>query len=89
MPQEQAGFRKGKGTRDRIANLLWIMEKAREMQKDIFMCFIDYCKVFGCVDHNLLWRNLQELRITRHLIKLMNSLYAYQEATMRTEFGNT
>ena len=89
MPQEQAGFRKGRGTRDHIANLRWIMEKAREMQKDIFMCFIDYSKAFDCVDHDLLWKILQELGIPRHLIKLMNNLYTNQETTMRTEFGNT
>ena len=65
------------------------MKKAREMQKDIFMCFIDYSKAFECVDHDLLRRNLQELGIPRHLIKLMNNLYTNQEATVRTEFGNT
>ena len=78
LPQEQSGFRKGRGTRDYIANLRWMMEKAREIQKDIFMCFIDYSKAFDCVHHNLLWRNLQALGISRHLIKLMNNLYTNQ-----------
>ena len=89
LPQEQAEFCKGRGTRDHIANLRWIMEKAREMQKVIFMCFIDYSKAFDCVEHNLLQKKLQEVGLPRHLIKLMNNLYTNQEATMRTEFGNT
>ena len=89
MPQEQAEFRKGGGTRDHITNLRWMMEKAREMQKDIFMCFINCSEAFNGVDHDLLWKNLQGLGIPRHLIKLMNNLYTNQEATMMTEFGNT
>ena len=89
LPQEQAGFGKDGGSRDHIANLCWIMEKAREMQKDIFTCFVDYSKAFDGAEHDLLWRNLQELGIPRHLIKPMNNLYTNQEANMRTEFGNT
>ena len=76
-------FIKVKGLRNHIANLRWITEKAREMQKDIFMCFIDYSKAFDCVDHNLLWRNLQELGIPRHLVKLINNLYTNEDAAMR------
>ena len=78
----QAGFRKGRGTRDQIANICWIIEKAREFQKNI--CFIDYNKAFDCVDHNTLWKILQEMEIPDHLTCLLRNLYAGQEATVRT-----
>ena len=78
----QAGFRKGRGTRDRVANICWIIEKAREFQKNI--CFIDYTKTFDCVDHNKLWKILQEIGIPDHLTCLLRNLYAGQEATIRT-----
>ena len=80
----QAGFREGRGTRDQIANICWIMEKAREFQKNIYFCFIDYAKVFDCVDHNKLWKILQEMGIADHLTCLLRNLYAGQEATVRT-----
>ena len=80
----QAGFRKGKGTRDQIANICWIMEKAREFQKNISFCFIDYFKAFDCVDHNKLWKILHEMGIPDHLTCLLRNLYAGQEATART-----
>ena len=85
----QAGFRKGRGTRDQIANICWIIEKAREFQKNIYFCFIDYAKAFDCVDHNELWKILQEMGITDHLICLLRNLYAGQEATVRTGHGTT
>ena len=85
----QAGFRKGKGTRDQIANICWIIEKAREFQKSIYFCVIDYAKAFDCVDHNKLWRILQEMGIADHLIYLLRNLYAGQEATVRTGHGTT
>ena len=75
-----AGFRKGRGTRDQIANIHWIMEKAREFQKNIYFCFIDYAKAFDCVDHNKLWKILQEMGIPDHLTCLLRNLYAGQEA---------
>ena len=78
----QAGFREGRGTRDQIANICWIMEKAREFQKNIYFCFIDYAKVFDCVDHNKLWKILQEIEIPDHLTCLLRNLYAGQEATV-------
>ena len=81
FPDVQAGFRKGRGTRDQIANICWIMEKAREFQKNIYFCFIDYAKAFDCVDHNKLWKILQEMGIPDHLICLLRNLYAGQEAT--------
>ena len=84
----QAGFRKGRGTRDQIANIWWITEKAREVQKNIF-CFIDYAKAFYCVDHNELWKILKEMGIPDHLICLLRNLYAGQEATVRTGNGTT
>ena len=87
LPDVQAGFRKG--TRDQIANILWIMEKAREFQKNIYFCFIDYAKAFDCVDHNKLWKILQEMGITDHLTCLLKNLHAGQEATVRTEHGRT
>src|SRR5574338_30812 len=85
----QAGFRKGRGTRDQIANIRWIMEKAREFQKNIYFCFIDYAKAFDCVDHNQLWKILKEMGIPDHLICLLRNLYADQEATVRTGHGAT
>ena len=81
LPDVQAGFRKGRGTRDQIANIRWIMEKAREFQKSIYYCFIDYAKAFDCVDHNKLWKILKEMGIPDHLICLLRNLYAAQEAT--------
>ena len=84
LPDVQAGFRKGRGTRDQIVNILWIMEKAREFQKNIYFCFIDYAKAFDCVDHNKLWKILQEMEIPDHLTCLLRNLYAGQEATVRT-----
>ena len=85
----QAGFRKGRGTRDQIANIRWIMEKEREFQKNIYFCFIDYAKAFDCVDHNTLWKILQEMGIPDHLTCLLRILYAGQEATVRTGHGIT
>ena len=87
LPDVQAGFRKGRGTRDQIANILWIIEKAREFQKNIYFCFIDYAKAFDCVDHNKLWKILQEMGIPDHLTCLLRNLYAGQEATVRTGHG--
>ena len=84
-----AGFRKGRGTRDQIANMRWIMEKAREFQKNIYFCFIDYAKAFDCVDHNKLWKILQEMGIPDHLTFLLRNLYAGKEATVRTGHGTT
>ena len=89
LPYVQAGFRKGRGTRDQIANICWIIEKAREFQKNIYFCFIDYAKTFDCVDHNQLWKILKEMGIPDHLICLMRNLYAGQEATVRTGHGTT
>ena len=85
LPDVQAGFRKGRGTRDQIANICWIIEKAREFQKNI--CFIDYTKAFDCVDHNKVWDILQEMGIPDHLTCLLRNLYAGQEATVRTGCG--
>ena len=84
LPDVQAGFRKGRGTRDQIANIHWIIEKAREFQKNMYFCFIDYAKAFDCVDHNKLWSGN-----TRPLTCLLRNLYAGQEATVRTEHGTT
>ena len=89
LPDVQAGFRKGRGTRDQIANIRWIMEKAREFQKNICFCFIDYAKAFDSVDHNKLWKILKEIGITDHLTCLLRNLYAGQEATVRTGHGTT
>ena len=83
IPDVQAGFRKGRGIRDQIANIHWIMEK-REFQKNIYFCFIVYAKAFDCVDHNKLWKILQEMGIPDHLTCLLRNLYAGQEATVRT-----
>ena len=85
----QVGFRKGRGTRDQIANICWIMEKAREFQKNISLCFIDYAKAFDCVDHNKLWKILKEMGVPDHLTCLLRNLYAGQEATVRTGNGTT
>ena len=85
----QAGSRKGRWTRDQIANIHWIMEKVREFQKNIYFCFIDYAKAFDCVDHNKLWKILKEMGIPGHLIYLLRNLYAGQEATVRTRHATT
>ena len=87
LPDVQVGFRKGRGTRDQIANICWIMEKAREFQKNIYLCFIDYAKAFDCVDHNKLWKILKEMGIPDHLTCLLRNLYSGQEATVRTGLG--
>ena len=87
LPDVQAGFRKGKGTRDQIANICQIIKKAREFQKNIYFCFIDNVKAFDCVDHNKLWKILQEMEISYHLTCLLRNLYAGQEATVRTGHG--
>ena len=89
LPDVQAGFRKGRGTRDQIANIHWIIEKVRKLQKNIYFCFIDYTKVFDCVDHNKLWKILKEMGIPDHLTCLLTNLYAGQEATVRTGHGTT
>ena len=85
----QTRFRKGRGIKDQIANIHWIIEKAREFQKNIYFCFIDYAKAFDCVDHNKLWKILQEMGIPDHLNCLLRNLYAAQEATVRTGHGTT
>ena len=85
----QAGFRKGRGTRDQTATIHWIIEKAREFQKNIYCCFIDYAKAFDCVDHNKLWKILLEMGIPDHITCLLRNLYAGQEATVRTGRGTT
>ena len=89
LPDVQAGFRKGRGTRDQIANICWIIVKAREFQKNINFCFIDYAKAFNCVYHNKLWKILKEMGIPDHLICLLRNLCAGQEATVRTGHGTT
>ena len=89
LPDVQAGFRKGRGTRDQIANISWNVEKAREFQKNIYFRFIDYAKAFDCVDHNKLWTILKEMGIPDHLTCLLRNLYAGQEATVRTGHGTT
>ena len=89
LPDVQAGFRKGRGTRDQIANICWIIEKAREFQKNIYFCFIDYAQAFDSVDHNKLWKILKELGIPDHLTCLLRNLYAGQEETVRTGHGTT
>ena len=85
----QSGFRKGRGMRDQIVNICWIIKKAREFQKNIYFCFIDYAKAFHCVDHNKLWKSLKEMGIPDHLTCLLINLYAGQEATARTGHGTT
>ena len=87
FPPIQAGFRKGRGTKDQIANICWIMEKAREFQKNIYFCFIDYAKAFDCMDHNKLWIILKDMGIPDNLNCLLRNLYAGQEATVRTGHG--
>ena len=89
LPDVQAGFRKGRGTRDQIANTCWIIEEAREFQKNIYFCFIDYAKAFDCVDHNKLWKILKEIGIPDHLTCLLRNLYGGQEAIVRTRHGTT
>ena len=89
LPEVQAGFRKGRGTRDQIANIRWIIEKVKEFQKNIYFCLIDYAKAFDCVDHNKLWEILQEMEIPDHLTCLFRNLYAGQEATVRTGHRTT
>ena len=89
LPDVQAQFRKGRGIRDPIANICWIIKKAREFQKNIYFCFIDYAKAFDCVDHNQLWEILKEMGIPDHLTCLLRNLYAGQEATVRTGHGTT
>ena len=87
IPDVQAGFRKGRGTRDQIANIHWITEKARELQKNIYSCSIDCAKTFDCMDHNKLWKILKEKGISNNLTCLLRNLYAGQEATVRTGHG--
>ena len=87
LPNVQAGFRKGRGTRGQIANIHWIIEKAREFQKNIYVCFIDYIQAFNCEDHNKLWKILQEMGLPDHLSWLLKNQYAGQEAVVRTEHG--
>ena len=87
LPDVQAGFRKGRGTRDQIANICWITEKAKDFQKNIYFFFIDYAKAFDYVDHNKLWKILKEMEIPDHLAYLLKNLYAGQEATVRTRHG--
>ena len=89
LPDVQAGFRKGRGTRDQIANICWNVEKAREFQKNIYFCFIDYAKTFDCVDHKKLWKILKEMGIPDYLTCLLRNLFAGQEATVRTGHGTT
>ena len=89
LPDVQAGFRKGRGTRDQIANINWIMEKVREFQKNIYFCFIEDTKAFDYVDHNKLWKILKEMEIPDHLTCLLRNLHAGQEATVRTGHGTT
>ena len=89
LPDVQAGFRKGRGTRDQIVNIHWIIQKARAFQKNIYFCFIDCAKAFDCMDHNKLWKILKEMGIPDHLTCLLRNLYAGQEATIRTGHGTT
>ena len=89
LPDVQAGFRKGRGTRDQIANICWIIEKAREFQKNIYFCFIDYAKAIDYVNHSKLWKILKEMGIPDHVTCLLRNLYAGQEATVRTGHGTT
>ena len=89
LPDVQAGFRKSRGTRDQIANIRWIMEKAREFQENIYFCFTDYAKAFDCVDQNKLWKILKEMRIAEHLTCLLRNLYAVKEATVKTGHETT
>ena len=89
LPDFQAGFRKGRETRDQIVNIHWIIEKAKEFQKNIYFFFIDYAKAFDCVDHNKLWKILEGIEIPDDLTSLLRNLYAGKEATIRTKHGTT
>ena len=89
LPEVQAGFRKGRGTKDQIAHICWIIEKRRELQKNIYFCFIDHAKAFDCVDHNKLWKILKEMGIPANLTCLLRNLKPGQEATVRTGHGTT
>ena len=89
LPDVQAWFRKGRGTKDQIANIYWTVEKAREFQKNTYFCFIEYVKSFDCVDHNKLWKILKKMGISDHLTCLLRNLYAGQEATVRTGHGTS
>ena len=89
LPDVQVGYRKEKGTRDQIANILWIIQKAREFQKNIYLCFIHCAKAFDCVDHDKLWKVLREMGIPDHLTCLLRNMYAGQEATVRNIYGKT
>ena len=89
VPDVQAGFSKGRGTRDQIANICWIIKKAKEFQKNVYFCFTDYAKAFNCVDNNKLWKILKEMGIPDHLTCLLRNLYAGQEATVRTRHRTT
>ena len=89
IPDVQRGFQRGRGARDQIFNIHWIMEKAREFQKNVYFCFMDYAKAFDCVDHNKLWKILKKLELSDHLTCLPRKLYAGQEATVRTRHGTT
>ena len=89
LPDVQAGFRNGRGTREQIANIHWIIEKARKFQKNIYLCFIDYAKAFDCMDYEKLWKALKEMGISDHLTCLLRNLYVGQEATVRTLYGTT
>ena len=89
LPDVQAGFRKARGSRDQIVNIHWIIEKARDFQKNIYFCFVNYAKTFDCVDHSKLWKILKEMGIPDHLTCLLRNLYAGQEATVRTGHGPT
>ena len=89
LPNVQAGFRKGRGTRDQIANICWIIKKAREFQKNIYFCFLDYAKAFDCVDHHELWKILKEMGIPDHMTCLLRNLYTGQKARVRTGHGTT
>ena len=87
LPDVEAGFRKGRGIRDQIVNIRWIIEKAGEFQKNIYFCFIDYAKAFDCVDHNKLWKILKEIGVPDHLTCLLRNLYTGQETAIRTRHG--
>ena len=89
FPDVQAGFRKGRGTRDQLANIYWIIKKAREFQENIYFCFTDYTKVFDSVDHHKLWKILKDMGIPKHLTCLLKNLYTGEEATVRTGHGTT
>ena len=89
IPHVQAGFRKGRGTRDQIIDICWIIKKAREFKESIYICFTDYVKVFHCVDHNKLWKTLKEIGIPDHFTFLLRNLFAGQEATVRMRQGTT